>query len=261
MTEMEAKQTVRLTNIQRFSLHDGPGIRTTVFLKGCPLHCPWCANPENIRYERETWRKSDGTSGVFGYDITLSDLQKELLKDCTFYLDGGGVTFSGGEPLLQIDRYEPLLQELKQNHIHLALETALFVDQGKVEIAQKYFDWWYVDMKVLEPGICRQILGGNIWQYLENLSWLINRGVALCIRIPCVCGVTDTKENLVRAVSLLQELQLKQIEIFAIHDLAKNKYDSLDRKWTVDVARGEAAVNSVKSNLEAVGIHARVIRI
>ena len=92
---------VRITDIQHFSLHDGPGIRTTVFLKGCSLKCPWCANPECISSEIQ---------GEFGYDISLEELEKEILKDEPYYKTGGGVTFSGGEPLLQIKNYEELLK-------------------------------------------------------------------------------------------------------------------------------------------------------
>ena len=261
MTELEAGRTVRLTNIQRFSLHDGPGIRTTVFLKGCPLHCPWCANPENIRYGCEPWRKSDGTSGVFGYELTLTELKEDLLKDKAFYLGEGGVTFSGGEPLLQIGQYAPLLEELKREHIHLALETALFVEKEKVETAAQYFDWWYVDMKVLEPGGCRKLLGGDVRQYLDNLSWLARQKVPLTVRIPCAAGMTDTAENLAAILSCIRVLGIEQTEIFAVHDLAREKYRSLNRAWTVDVSESGRAVELLAQQLEKNGISYRIIRL
>lgn len=261
MTETEAGRTVRLTNIQRFSLHDGPGIRTTAFLKGCSLHCPWCANPENIRYGCEPWRKSDGTSGMFGYDLTLAGLKEELLKDKAFYLEDGGVTFSGGEPLLQIDRYAPLLEELKREHIHLALETALFVEKEKVEIAARYFDWWYVDMKVLEPAGCRKLLGGDVRQYLDNLSWLVRQKAPLTVRIPCAAGITDTAANLSAILSCIRAMGLEQIEIFAVHDLAREKYRSLDRPWTVDVSENGKAVEALARQFEKSGIPYRIIRL
>lgn len=108
--------TVRITNIQHFSLQDGMGIRTTVFLKGCNLNCPWCSNPENISFEIENYHH-DNQSEYFGYDISLEDLEKEILKDEVFYGDDGGVTFSGGEPLLQIKEFKPLLKSLKNKNI------------------------------------------------------------------------------------------------------------------------------------------------
>ena len=103
--------TVLVTNVQRFSLHDGPGIRTTVFLKGCSLHCPWCSNPENIFPVQEKYRV-DGKDGVYGKMWMLSDIYAEILKDRSFYEHEGGVTFSGGEPLLFIKKIEPNIQRV-----------------------------------------------------------------------------------------------------------------------------------------------------
>ena len=106
---------VRITNIQRFSLQDGPGIRTTVFFKGCNLRCPWCANPENINYEIQEYM-DENTKKIFGYDIELKELEKEILKDENYYkLNNGGVTFSGGEPLLQFNKIEELLNTIQND--------------------------------------------------------------------------------------------------------------------------------------------------
>ena len=107
---------VRISNIQRFSLHDGEGIRTTIFLKGCNLRCPWCANPENIDFEFTKYKNKDTKEeGIFGKDIDNLELYNEIIKDKEFYKDSnGGVTFSGGEPLIQIRKLEPLLAKLKK---------------------------------------------------------------------------------------------------------------------------------------------------
>ena len=111
--------SVRITNIQHFCLHDGPGIRTTVFLKGCNLHCPWCANPECISMDIE---------GEFGRDIQIEELERELLKDELYYsLNNGGVTFSGGEPLLQIKELKELLKALKNCQNNKTEENAMKV--------------------------------------------------------------------------------------------------------------------------------------
>lgn len=261
MTESEKKRTVRITNIQRFSLHDGPGIRTTVFFKGCSLHCPWCANPENICYEIEPWQKDDDASGIFGRDIQLSELYEELLKDCNFYINGGGVTFSGGEPLLQINRYSPLLNELKQNNIHLAVETALFVDQNQVETAMRFFDWWYVDMKLLVPEMCRRSVGGDIKQYLDNLVLLTEYGISPTIRIPCINGLTDAVENLELLAYWIKKFGFKQIEIFGIHDLAREKYKCLNREWTMDISQSEETVCAVARFFQKLQIKFSIIKI
>lgn len=260
MTEKERRQTVRVTNIQRFCLHDGPGIRTTVFLKGCTLHCPWCCNPENISCEIQTWRDPDtGETGTYGYDISLGDLARELLKDRGFYLDGGGVTFSGGEPLLQVGKYEPLLRELKAEKVHLAVETALFVGRKQVEIASRYFDWWYVDMKVPEPNLCRQLLGGDMGQYMGNLRLLSQNAPELHIRIPCAHGITDTAENMAEIVRRTRMLNINQVALFGIHDLARDKYRRLNRAWTVDVSQSETAVRTMAGLLQNCGVSCRVM--
>ena len=131
---------VRITNIQHFSLDDGPGIRTTIFLKGCNLNCPWCCNPENIRFEIEEYTHDDQNDS-FGYDISLEELEKEILKDEVFYDKGnGGVTFSGGEPLLQIKELEPLLKSLKEKNINICFETSLSVATDLLEMAIYYID-------------------------------------------------------------------------------------------------------------------------
>ena len=105
---------ILISNIQRFSLHDGPGIRTTVFLKGCTLKCPWCANPENILYKSEAYQTENGRAGVYGQWTTSDELYGEVMKDAVFYAQGGGVTYSGGEPLMQARPLLPLMEKLKR---------------------------------------------------------------------------------------------------------------------------------------------------
>lgn len=151
---------VKITDIQHFSLHDGEGIRTTVFLKGCNLKCPWCANPECISPKIEKG---------FGKCISLDELREEILKDKPFYETGGGVTFSGGEPLLQINALKPLLDTLD---INICFETALFVSENMVKIANDYADELIVDIKMLNPENCKNVLGGNVDQFLSNLNFI-----------------------------------------------------------------------------------------
>ena len=165
--------TVRVTNIQHFSLDDGPGIRTTVFLKGCNLTCPWCCNPENISFEIENYTHNSQNES-FGYDISLKDLEKEILKDEAFYVENnGGVTFSGGEPLLQIRELEPLLKSLKSKNINICFETSLSAPSNLLEIAIQYIDEIFIDMKVLDKKEAKNVLNLDIDLYYENLE-LIN---------------------------------------------------------------------------------------
>ncbi len=139
-------EKILLTNIQKFSLHDGPGIRTTIFLKGCSLRCPWCSNPENIEFKEQNYIK-DGVAGIYGKWMTCDEIYAEIIKDIDFYglFSGGeeiknlkyleklpgGVTFSGGEPLLQIDKLVSLLKKLKTKNIHTAGITVKKVENKK----------------------------------------------------------------------------------------------------------------------------------
>lgn len=261
MTEEEGRQTVRITNIQRFCLHDGPGIRTTVFLKGCSIHCPWCCNPENIRYEIQTWKDEKDNEGTFGYDISLEDLKNEILKDKVYFLNGGGITFSGGEPLLQIKRYEPLLRELKAMNFHLAVETALFVEAEQVEIGLKYFDFWYVDMKTLVPETCDGILGGQVNQYLNNLASVAKGRSKVCIRIPCYPGITDADENIMEVSNVLRSMDLNEVQLFQIHNMSEKKYMSLGLMPPKLKHDSKATLKRMRSELTRSGMQCTIIHL
>ena len=206
----------RITDIQHFSLHDGSGIRTTVFLKGCSIRCPWCANPECI---------SQKIQGEFGYDISLDELEKEILKDEPYYKTGGGVTFSGGEPLLQIKCLEPLLKSLKLKNINICFETALFVPKEFLNIAKIYADEFIVDIKMLDAENTKNILKGDINQYLDNLKVLNLEKTTF--RIP-VTEYSLYDEDLI--LQLLNQHKPKKLEIFKLHNLAKRKYALLGKE-------------------------------
>ena len=209
---------VRISNIQHFSLHDGPGIRTTVFMKGCSLHCPWCANPECI---------SPDIDDNFGKYISIGDLEHEILKDKHYYKTGGGVTFSGGEPILQIKKLEPLLKSLNSMKINICFETSLFVPKNLLDISIKYIDEFIVDIKILEPDKCKIILGGDINQYLNNIKLLDMDKTTF--RIPVSDYILE-ESNVDLILDLLHEFKPKKLEIFKIHDLAKEKYLILNKK-------------------------------
>lgn len=261
MTEEDKKRIVRITNIQRFCLNDGPGIRTTVFFKGCSIHCPWCSNPENILYKIQPYFSDDESDGIYGYDILLQDLADELKKDEAFYIKGGGITLSGGEPLLQIEKYEPLLEQLKADGINIAIETSLFSDTESVKTALNYIDWWYIDMKSLIPQICKNILGGDMELYLNNLSLVSKSTESLCLRIPCAHTVADISENLEFVTKTIKQFGIKNIEIFKIHNLSEKKYKSLKLQLPESKYISDDAVNTVAEALEKSNIPFKIIKI
>lgn len=227
---------ILITSIQRFSLHDGPGIRTTFFLKGCSVCCPWCCNPENICLEIQTYKK-EGIYGKYGEWYTPNELYDEAMKDSVFYEqcgdDGrGGVTFSGGECMLQMDAMVPMLQKLKKENIHMVAETSLFCSNRQLSIAVTYIDLFYVDIKVMDGDKCRKMLGGRIDTYKDNLKMLLDSEKPFIFRIPVIGGYTDDAENRRHIVNLLKECtkayeNVKGIEIIKEHNLGLSKYQSL----------------------------------
>lgn len=273
-----------LTNIQRFSLHDGPGIRTTVFLKGCSLRCPWCCNPENLCNQIQNYIK-DGNSGVYGKYYTADEVYKEVIKDKKFYngevndykitepflLDKlpGGVTFSGGECIMQIKQIEPLIEKLKEEHIHMAVETCLFAPQENVNLAIKYIDLFYVDMKILDSKLCEKHQNGRMELYMSNLNVLLNTGKPIVIRIPVIGGYTDGIENRSAICKFLDmhKKRLLKVELIKEHNFGLSKYKSLidagNTGFNEPVYKGvsNSLMEMYKTEIEKIGLWVEVCKI
>lgn len=268
-----------ITNIQRFSLQDGPGIRTTVFLKGCPARCPWCANPENLSPNEDYFwiaskccqknntckynpkcnalRKGHplcntdyencpiGAVGLYGKFYSDNTLISELLKDSAYYGNDGGVTFSGGECLLYIDELLPVLDDLKKNNVSICIESCMFTHPDKLEKALSYIDYFIVDVKILDELKCRELIGGNLVNYYENLNLIKRAQKKLTIRFPIVPDFTDSPENIISIRNLVIELLPAKLEIFSVHNLAQSKYLSLNRSWKVFKPADTETLNSI----------------
>lgn len=219
-----------ISNIQRFSVHDGPGIRTTVFFKGCSLHCPWCSNPENISNENEFYRSGDKKI-FWGEYIDENTLYEKVTLDKAFYGKEGGITFSGGEPLLFLKSYENLLQRVREDKITIGIETALFVPKENISCLSKYIDFYFVDLKVLTKEKCKDILGGDLDVFVENLTYLhqVVSKEKITYRIPIVANITDTDENIEQICKILENYPPRHVEIFGVHNLGKRKYELLGR--------------------------------
>ncbi len=219
---------VIVSNIQRFCLHDGPGIRTTIFFKGCNLRCPWCSNPENIKFDIERY-EDNKNCGYYGFKIELSDLEREIMKDKEYYKNCGGVTFSGGEPLLQFKKIEKLLINLKKEKINICVETALSVPKEFVDLAIKYVDEFYIDIKILDNKNIKKI-NGNIELYKENVKKILSAEKKATFRIPIVYDYTYTPQNIRLILEFIKENKIKEIEIFQIHRMGEKKYLTLNKK-------------------------------
>jgi pyruvate formate lyase activating enzyme len=256
------KEKIILTNIQRFSLHDGPGIRSTCFLKGCSLCCPWCCNPENISSQIQHYIK-DGKEGSYGVFYSPEQLYKELIKDEPFFMGGlddynitsyeqirflpGGVTFSGGECLLQIEALIPVIELLEKKHIHIAVETCLFIPCSNLKLAIKYFDLFYVDIKILDEEKCEEVLNGKLSLYLSNLDMLLRSGKPVVFRVPVIGGYTDGESNRKKVAQLIgfyvkeQGANLLKVELIKEHQLGISKYKSLqayNKEYKIPEYRG-----------------------
>ncbi len=243
--------SILLTNIQRFSLHDGPGIRTTVFLKGCNLRCPWCSNPENLIPTIQPYIK-DSLEGTYGSYYEPEDLITECLKDQPFY-EGkivspsewkitdaesieqlpGGVTFSGGEALLQMSSLVPVCEALHDKGVHIAVETCLFVPTDNLQLALNYIDFFYIDMKILSVDRCKEVENGNLEIYLHNLDTVMKSGAPVVIRIPVIGSYTDDPENRKQVHDLIKSCKgnggnVLKIELIKEHNLGESKYKSLN---------------------------------
>lgn len=219
-----------ITNIQRFSLHDGPGIRTTVFLKGCSIRCPWCSNPENINHQIERYVK-DGKEGFYGKEHSVDQVLKEVLKDKIFYEDNGGVTFSGGEALLYAKELLPLMQQIKQNNISIAVESSLFVPSSHLEMVIPFVDYFYVDLKVMGKERCSLLLKGNLDLFKSNLA-ILAKSKKFNVRIPVIYGYTDDENNIKCIIDVIREYRssIEKVELIKGHNLGDNKYVTLGKE-------------------------------
>ena len=239
-----------ITNIQRFSLHDGPGIRTTIFFKGCNLRCPWCANPENIEFQIQNYI-NDGVSGVYGKRYSEDELFEFVIRDKSFYKGSlklgqwnitdaeeismlpGGVTFSGGEPLLIIDKLDTLIKQLSAERIHTCIETSLYAPIKNVDIAINLIDFIYVDLKLLDKDKFQSVLKGNYSVFSQNLGYFSrNCEKPVVIRVPIIGGYTDCDDNIEDIISALKSmkdtgLNIIKVELLKEHHLGLSKYKSI----------------------------------
>lgn len=208
-------------NIQRFCLDDGPGIRTTVFLAGCNLKCPWCCNPE---YRSDNIKEAKVSSAY--QPMAFEEILEEIIKDKAFYGDDGGVTFSGGEPLLQSDALVGLLGLIKNEGLNVCIETSLGCELAKLERVVPLIDCFYVDLKIMDYSISRKVVGLDLDSFLKNLKFLSDRSKSIVFRIPVIRGFTDNDSNLEQIESLIISSSPLEIHLLKGHDLGIDKVPS-----------------------------------
>lgn len=297
-----------ITNIQGYSIHDGPGIRTVVFFKGCPLSCRWCANPECISGEpqigfNEILCKGCGkcletcpnnainlekdkhridyfrcdTCGEccencsyealvkYGTSMTVEEVWDEVKRDKVFYdTSKGGVTVSGGEPLLHPGFVKELFQLCRGEKIGTCVETCGFVKQEVFLEVMPVTDLFLFDIKHLDSGIHKEYTGHSNGKILKNAAFLIENGAHVIFRQPLIPGINDTQENIELTSDFLKTLGDKTInlELMPFHRMGKDKYKALNMDYLMgdlDIMDNEV-LETVKNRYTDQGINCAISR-
>ncbi|MDR3562564.1 MAG: glycyl-radical enzyme activating protein [Negativicutes bacterium] len=258
-------------NIQKFCVHDGPGIRTTVFFKGCPLACSWCHNPESQAFgpqllvnrakcsscgqcARDCPHGVDGATGydtircvacgrcvdacpqdarvVAGREYSLAELMVEIEKDQPFYeQSGGGVTLSGGEALCQIDFVAALVSTCRQKGIGAVIDTCGQVPYDSIARVLDDTELFLYDLKFADPDRHRQHTGQDNALIIANLERLCRSGAAVHLRVPLIAGLNDDDANIEGIVAVAKPLSIAAVNLLPYHDIGRDKYKRLGREY------------------------------
>lgn len=288
-------------NIQRFSIYDGPGARTTVFFKGCNLHCKWCHNPESISAKRQLEFYPDKCIGcgkcfsvcpqgahllsedgmhiirrdlcigcatcvdtcyaealvVVGQTVDAQEVVQAVLTDLPYYQQsGGGITFSGGECMQQLDFLAEIMEALHEKGVHLAVDTAGNQPWEKFEKILPFADLFLYDVKAADSAIHKALTGVPNERILENLRRLSALGQRIWIRIPYIPGCNSGEMPAI--ANLLQEIPVEKIEIMPFHRLGEGKYRALgiDDTGPISYVPKDEEIDAVVEYFRAAGLNA-----
>ncbi len=256
-------------DIKHYALHDGPGIRTTVFLKGCPLGCWWCHNPESRSGKISSFTKQEKISDhsiesveTIGKYYTVAEVIKEVEKDAVLYEESrGGVTISGGEPFYQYRFLIRLLKSLKRQDIHTCVDTTGHVDQDLLRKAAKYSDLFLFDLKHFDDKMHIKYTGASNRQILDNLIMLDGLGKDVEIRYPLIPGMNDDEADLYRMFAFLDKLQNKYpISILPYHKIGTDKYRrfNIENKMKGVKEPSQTQIHKVKKHFEEAGFEVKI---
>ena len=223
----------RIFDIQRYSIHDGPGIRTIVFLKGCVLRCRWCCNPESQKYEIETMMVR-GKPKTIGQDITVREVMETVEKDRQYYWrSGGGLTLSGGESLCQPDFARDLLRAAKESGIDTAMESMGCAPFETIQKILPYLDIYLMDIKHTNPEKHKEFTGRSNELMLENAKKIAESGMTnLVIRVPVIPGFNDRPDEIEGIARFADSLPgVNKIHLLPYHRLGQDKYAGLGREY------------------------------
>ncbi len=251
----------RIFDIQKFSVHDGPGIRTIIFFKGCALRCRWCCNPESQNFEIQTMRQN-GKEKVIGRDVIVRELIETVKQDMPYYRrSGGGMTLSGGEMLCQSDFAYALLRCAKESAINTAVETTGFASWEKIEKMLPYIDTVLMDIKHVDSKKHQEFTSQPNERILENAVKIAENAKKLIIRVPVIPTFNDTEGEIAAIARFAKSLPgVTEINLLPYHSFGRDKYEGLGREYLMgDVpSPTDEQMQKLKAVAEGCGLQCKI---
>jgi len=258
-------------DIKKFAVHDGPGIRTTIFFKGCPMDCWWCHNPESHSTEPETITRQvfTGSSSkacferkeLIGKEISLNEIIQEIMKDQIFYeISNGGVSFSGGEPLMQSDFLLSLLKKSKKLGLHTVLDTSGCASTDIMKEIAKFVDLFLYDLKIVDEEKHKKYTGKSNKDIVKNLEILTKTKYKVIVRIPIIPSINDNKDDIKQFGEFLSKLEIVRVELLSFHKLGEEKYQKLNKiNRMKDIQKPtKEYMTKIKDSLEKYGLVVKI---
>ncbi|NOQ27019.1 MAG: glycyl-radical enzyme activating protein [Bacteroidales bacterium] len=251
-------------DIKHFAIHDGSGIRQTVFFKGCPLNCWWCHNPESQEADPEKYMRVNKLEGkefkkeiTVGYKTTVDKLFETISGDKIFFEESdGGVTFSGGEPLMQANFLYEIIKKCKQNGIRTCIDTTGFASIKTIEKIAEVADLFLFDIKLIDNILHQKYTGIPVDEILRNLRWLDENKKNVILRFPVIPEITNTKKNISEIKSFIKSLKnINRIDLLPYHNISNGKYERFkkENKMKDTSPLSDHEMESLKSEFEEIG--------
>lgn len=251
----------RIFDIQRFSVHDGPGIRTIVFFKGCVLKCKWCCNPESQNYKIEKMMQN-GKEKDIGKDVTVGEIMENVRRDMPYFRrSGGGITLSGGEFLCQGEFALALLNAAKSEGINTAVESAASVSYDVIEKVLPYIDVYLCDVKHINSEKHLEFCGKKNDMILENVRKIAENANKMIVRVPVIPTFNDTKEEIAEIANFASSLKnVDEMHLLPYHNFGEDKYYSLGREYLMKNAKtpSDEYMQMLKHEAEKYGLKVQI---